>query len=375
MIEVTPSDCLILNVDDYVPGRYARTRLLQQAGYRVVESGTGQETLAAIGLYEPDLILLDVNLPDMSGMEVCRQIRDDPQTATVTIVHISASSVLVQHQVSGLDSGADGYLIEPIEPAVLLATVRAFLRARRAEEGMRRSNEELRWFAQRVGHDLNEPLRTLTAYSQLLQRQTYHDPESTAALAFIVEGATKMRLFVDGLLQYSLASTDKPNMQEVDTGQMIHRVMDSLDTIIHESGASITSDELPVIVGSPQLEQVFQNLISNAIKYHKPGVAPEINISARQEDGAWVFSVTDNGIGIAPEDRERIFQIFRRLHGHEIPGNGIGLALVRKIVDAHGGEIWVESEEGRGSVFSIRLPRPVPRNADSLLSTTGTAHA
>ncbi len=362
MIEVTPGDCVILNVDDYAPGRYARTRLLRQPGYRIIEAGSGQETLDAIALHEPDLVLLDVNLPDMSGFEVCRRIRDNPQTSALTILHISASSVLAQHQVNGLDSGADGYLVEPVDPAVLLATVRAFLRARRAEEGMLRSIEELRWFAHRVGHDLNEPLRTMTAYSQLLQRQLQDRPESATALEFIVDGAEKMRLFLDGLLQYSLASTDKPAMQDVDSGQMIQRVLDSLDSVIRESSASITCDSLPGIVASPQLEQVFQNLISNAIKYRRPGVAPEVHISARPEDGAWVFSVSDNGVGIAPEHRDKIFQVFRRLHGQEIPGSGIGLALVRKVAEAHGGEVWVESEEGRGSVFSLRLPRPAARN-------------
>lgn len=358
MIEVIPANCLILNVDDYVPGRYARTRLLQQAGYRIVEAGTGQETLDAIALYEPDMVLLDVNLPDMSGFEVCRQIRDNPLSAAVTILHISASSVLLQHQVSGLDSGADGYLVEPVDPALLLATVRAFLRARHAEEGMLRSIEELRWFAHRVGHDLNEPLRTLTTHSQLLQRQLHDRPDSATALEFIIDGAAKMRLFLDGLLQYSLATTDRPKMQHVNAGAMIHRVIDSLDTAIRESGASITCDSLPDIIGSPQLEEAFQNLISNAIKYHKPGVAPQIHISARQEDGACVFSVSDNGVGIAPENREKVFQIFRRLHGQNIPGSGIGLALVRRIAEAHGGEVWVESEVGSGSVFSLRLPQP-----------------
>jgi signal transduction histidine kinase len=361
MAEINPADCIILNVDDYVPGRYARTKVLQQAGYRVVEAGTGQQTFEAIELYEPDLILLDVNLPDMSGFEVCRRIRENPQGSAVTILHISASSVHSQHQINGLDSGADAYLVEPIEPPLLLATLRAFLRARRAEDEMRRSIEELRWFAHRVGHDLNEPLRTMTAHSQLLQRQLHDRPENALALDFIIQGAAKMRLFLDGLLQYSLASTDKPNVQELDTGKIIRRVIESLDTAIRESGASVTCDKLPRIVGSPQLEQAFQNLISNAIKYRKPEVAPEIHISARPEMTAWVFSVADNGVGIAREHREQVFQVFRRLHGQDIPGSGIGLAVVRKIAEAHGGEVWVESEEGRGSVFNIRLPRLVPQ--------------
>src|ERR1700722_6741538 len=159
MIEVNPSESLILNVDDYVPGRYARTKLLKQAGYPVIEAGSGGETMEMVQQNRPALILLDVNLPDMTGFEVCKRLRGNPQTAATTILHISASSILTQHQVSGLESGADGYLVEPVEPAVLLATVHAFLRARRAEEEMRKSNEELRWLAYRVGHALNEPLR------------------------------------------------------------------------------------------------------------------------------------------------------------------------------------------------------------------------
>src|SRR5580692_8483441 len=189
MIEVNPGDALILNVDDYVPGRYARTKLLKQAGYRVIEAGTGKQTLELVEEHKPALVLLDVNLPDMSGFDVCKQLRNNPQTESITILHISASSVLTQHQVNGLESGADGYLVEPVEPAVLLATVNAFLRARRAEEEMRKSNEELRWFSYRVGHDLNEPLRTITSYAQLLKRQLgeNREPGTSRSIDFIVE--------------------------------------------------------------------------------------------------------------------------------------------------------------------------------------------
>jgi DNA-binding response OmpR family regulator len=183
MIEVNPTESLILNVDDYVPGRYARTKILKQAGYPVIEAGTGAEALELVKHQRPALVLLDVNLPDITGFEVCRQLRSDPETETLTILHISASSVLTQHQVSGFEAGADGYLVEPIEPPVLLATVNAYLRARRAEEEMRKTNEELRWFAYRVGHDLNEPLRTITSHTQLLHLRLGRDPEPDIAKA------------------------------------------------------------------------------------------------------------------------------------------------------------------------------------------------
>ena len=151
---MTEPTSAILNVDDYAPGRYARTRMLQQGGFSVIEASTGLETLQLVAEHNPTVVLLDVNLPDMSGFEVCKQIRNTPQGASTIIIHISASSVQIAQQVHGLESGADGYLVEPVDPAVLVATVKAYLRVRRAEDALRRSNEELEWFAHRVAHDL-----------------------------------------------------------------------------------------------------------------------------------------------------------------------------------------------------------------------------
>src|SRR5262249_54891072 len=152
----------ILNVDDYIPGRYARTKILQQAGFSVIEAGTGSETFQAVADHRPSLILLDVNLPDMTGFEICRKLRDNPDTGAAPIIHISASSVQNVHMVNGLEAGADAYLVEPVDSTVLVATVRAFLRARRAESELRKTNEELEWFTHRAAHDLNEPLRAIT---------------------------------------------------------------------------------------------------------------------------------------------------------------------------------------------------------------------
>lgn len=370
MAEVNPNEVLILNVDDYVPGRYARTRLLRSAGYAVIEAGTAKETLKLVAEKRPSLVLLDVNLPDGSGFDVCRKIRNDPQLGAMTIVHISASSVLTQHQVSGLESGADGYLVEPVEPAVLLATVNAFLRARRAEDEVRKANEELRWFAYRVAHDLNEPLRTMTSFSQLLKQRLDADEsaENRKLLDFISDGATKVRQFIDSLMQYSRVTGSRMEVAPMSIEVVLKRVIESLAISIQESKAEITWDSLPNVVANDQIEYVFLNLISNAIKYRQPDVPPKVHISVRNEGSNWIFTVQDNGVGIEPEFREKIFEIFRRLHGHEIPGNGIGLALARRIMDAHGGRIWVESEQNNGSTFFLRLPKepmPVERAANA----------
>ena len=227
MIEVVPQESLILNVDDYIPGRYARTKLLRQAGYPVIEAGTGKETLELVEKHKPVLVLLDVNLPDFSGFRSLQAAAGQPtDLPPPRFCHISASSILTQHQVSGLDSGADGYLVEPVEPAILLATVNAYLRARRAEEELRKSNEELRWFAYRVGHDLNEPLRTVTSYAQLLKLRLGNDQPAEIAkfLDLIEEGSIKARFFMDGLLQYSQAAAGQGELGSVNPEQMLSNV-------------------------------------------------------------------------------------------------------------------------------------------------------
>lgn len=349
----------ILNVDDYGPGRYARTRVLQQAGYTVREAATGKEALEMAVMHSPPLILLDVNLPDIDGFEVCRLMRQDPRTLSSTIVHISASNVQAKDQIAGLDGGADSYLVEPIEPAVLIATVKAFFRARQAEDALRRSNEELERFAYRVAHDLTEPLRTVTAHTQMLERHlgAHTDEKVLDSMHFVVEAANRMKLFIDGLLGFSRVTHEGVQVTEVDFEALLAVAIADLASSIQSSGAQITHDPLPRTVAGLGFEQVFQNLIGNSIKYRREGVVPEIHISAKPEGDSWIFSVSDNGIGIEPRYQSDVFQPFRRLHGRNIPGSGIGLATCKKIVEAHGGAIWVESEFGLGSTFNFRLPR------------------
>ena len=355
----------ILNVDDYTPGRYARTRLLQQAGFTVREAATGKEALQLAAVHNPPVILLDVNLPDMSGFDVCREIRKDSKSYGPTVIHISATNTHVNQQVEGLESGADGYLVEPVDPNVLIATIRAFLRARQAEEALRRSNEELEQFSYRVAHDLSEPLRSMMVHTQLLQRNL--GPEigeaSAQSLAFVIDAASRMQLFIDGLLSYAQVTHVTGPLLQFDCEAMIDRTCANLAGTIGAAAARITHDRLPVIVADPALEQVFQNLISNSIKYRREGVPPEIHISARKDGSTWLFAVRDNGLGIDPGQDESVFQLFRRLHGREIPGSGIGLALSKRIVELHGGTIWFDSKPGQGSTFYVRIPAEPPQSS------------
>jgi light-regulated signal transduction histidine kinase (bacteriophytochrome) len=294
----------------------------------------------------------------MTGFEVCKAIRNTPAIASTTILHISASSVLTKHQVYGLNSGADGYIVEPVEPSILVATVNAFIRARRAEEASRKAAEELRWFSYRVGHDLSGPLRTITAYAELLKRKldAGNDPQALKYLDFIATGAVRMRSFMDGLLHYTQWAGGESPMNTFSSEDLLARSIANLDSAVQENGVVITHDPLPSVVASEQLEHVFQNLISNAIKYRKTDVSPRIHVSASEQGNCWLFSVKDNGIGIDPQYHESVFEIFQRLHSQDVPGNGIGLALSKKIIEAHGGTIWVESVPNEGSTFYFRLP-------------------
>ena len=349
----------ILNADDYAPGRYARTKILRQAGFDVIEAASGNQTLELVSELKPALVLLDVNLPDMNGIEVCRRIRENPKTVGTTIVHISATYTDNQHLVRGLENGADSYLVEPVDPPVLIATVKAFLRMRQAEERLRRSNEDLERFAYTVVHELNEPLRTITSHAQLLERRLEGQLDEGAAdsLAFVMGGAIRMRSFIDDLLRYSQATNSGADVRMFDMEALVAQVLLSLDTVLQANGASVTHDPLPTLVADARLEHVLQNLIGNSIKYRRPDVPPQIHISAGKQNSGWVFSVRDNGIGIQPEYRERIFHLFRRLHGRDVPGHGIGLALCQKIVEANGGTMWVESEPGQGATFYFTLPQ------------------
>jgi signal transduction histidine kinase len=470
----------ILNVDDNEVSRYVRTRVLEKAGYRVIEAATGREAISRVAADKPYLVLLDINLPDMNGTEVCRRIKANPST-NVLVVHISATYVDTSDQAYGLESGADGYLCEPVEPELLIATVVSFLRLHEAEAKLRdneerlklaqkiagldfwewdirkntvtqsgghsgqpevtsfqtwlgsvhledrkavedtlkgacagqesfqyevrhvssasilhwlstkgrafyddegqpirligsdmdvterkkielalqRSNEDLSQFAHMISHDLQEPLRTVATFTELLAKK--YSPalgeEGATFMSFIIDGSQRMSIMIRDFL--ALCQTDHAQLQEIDMEDVFRTVLSNISTSVDESGAIVTHDALPVVWGDgAQLVQVLQNLIANALKYRKPDEAPRIHISGRPKNGEWIISVADNGIGFDHKDAGIIFGVFKRLHGPEFPGTGIGLAIAKKIVERHGGRIWAESQPGQGARFFFTLPRP-----------------
>lgn len=232
-----------------------------------------------------------------------------------------------------------------------------------AVDALTRSNQELERFAHVAAHDLQEPCRTIVSYAQLLERRygpTLGD-EGNDFLNYLVGGAHRMRNLVADLLAYSAVKGKAAPFALVDCRQVVTAVVADLQQTIVEAAAVVTVDGLPCVLGDgAQLTQVFLNLIGNALKFRPPGRAPEIRVSAGRTEDGWLFTIADNGIGIAQPYQEQVFEIFQRLHGADrFPGTGIGLAICRKVVERHGGRIWVDSEEGAGCAFRFTLPSGV----------------
>ena len=230
---------------------------------------------------------------------------------------------------------------------------------KQAEEELRTTNAELQHFAYALTHDLQEPLRMVVNFTELLGREYVGKlgKEADQFISYSVEGALRIEALLKALLAYwEVSGRQQSGFASIDCGAALAKALLNLQVAIAESGAVVTSGPLPtVVVEEVMLIQLFQNLISNSIKY-RGEETPTIHVSAEKDGEGWLFAVSDNGIGIDPQDARRLFGMFRRLHGNEISGTGIGLALCKKIVERQGGRIWVESEAGRGATFKFTIP-------------------
>ena len=224
---------------------------------------------------------------------------------------------------------------------------------------LERSNAELQQFAYVASHDLQEPLRMISSYVQLLERRYRNrlDQDADDFITYAVDGSKRMQRLINGLLLYSRVGTHGRPFELIDCETVLDKTLANLRMLLTESGAQVTHDPLPTLKGdSTQLLRLFQNLIDNACKFRDDDV-PQIHVSARLERSQWLFSVSDNGIGIDPEYADRIFIIFQRLHSREeFPGTGLGLAICKKIVERHGGRIWVDFGNHKGATFCFTIP-------------------
>ncbi len=367
-----PLPGLLLVVDDDELNRDILARNLERLGHRVLMAATGKQALALLEREQVDLVLLDLMMPEMDGVEVLETMRCNDGICHVPVLMLSASDELEQVAVS-IEAGAEDYLLKPFKPVLLRARVNSALERKRlrdlerlktaelerAERELRLSNDELQRFVYAASHDLKEPLRTVTAFAQLFNRKygVGLEQDATELLDTIIGATKRMADLINDLLAYSDISMSAWTPGPVATEAVLADTLQLLQQSIEESRATITHGALPVVTADhSQLTRLFQNLISNGIKYRTPGLEPHIHISAEAQNRRWIFSVQDNGIGVPAEHRDTIFQVFRRLHGREIPGTGVGLAICQRVVERLGGQIWVDDAPGHGSIFRFDMP-------------------
>lgn len=424
----------ILLVDDNPKNLFVLRSLLENGDYRLIDARSGAQALKCLLERDFAVVLLDVNMPGMDGFETAKLIRERKRTCQVPIIFVTSVSHEEAQVFRGYSVGAVDYIMTPIVPEILRAKVSIFVElyrktaqivqqeqllreaekqaheralsderqrheiemlrlreeqilkeketelkntevlARKAKE-LERSNMELERFAFAASHDLQEPLRTISIYSQLLKR-SFNDSlsaEGNEYIRFIVDGAKRMQQMIRSLLDYSLLRQNaSPAPLAADCNKIIESTLANLDGNIKESHATITFDKMPVVAGEEsQLSQLFQNLISNAIKF-RGEKEPKIHIGVTERTDCHQFCIEDNGIGIDSCYFDEIFGLFKRLNDQgKYSGSGLGLSLCKRIVENHKGNIWVQSEPGQGTKFFFTLPFPSSQTEGQLARGRG----
>ncbi len=369
----------VLLIEDDPVDKELILRALRNGGFDP-EADTADDREKFVACIEKNsyhVILADYSLPSWRGTDALELLQQRGLDVPFVLV---TGSLGDEKAVDCIKQGTADYILKD-HLARLAVAVRRALReknlrrerqhaeeelARKAEE-LARSNRDLEQFAYVASHDLQEPLRMVATYTQLLgdRYRGKLDEKADKYIAYAVDGALRMQMLINDLLVYSRVGRQHGEPQRIAATDIVQRALKNLEAAISESGAHVTCDELPTLYVEPgPLVQVFQNLIGNAMKFHG-SEPPRIQVSAQEKGAQWVFSVTDNGIGIDPEQAEKIFVIFKRLHSRsEYPGSGLGLAICKKIIEQMGGSIWVESKPGQGATFKFTVPVSVAAESE-----------
>lgn len=392
----------ILIVDDDAGMVQALAKALRTLG-RLRFATHGLDALHRIAESVPDIVLLDAQMPGLSGFEVLERIKAEPSLADLPVIMVT-SHAEADFEQAGLEKGAADFIAKPIHPLVVQARVRTQLRLKQANDQLRQmsamdrvnlaialedlreshvqlqrtadelrhANESLLQFVRIASHDLREPLNTITQFVGLIDEDhgARLPPEAQQYMHLVLRASVRMRTLLDDVVRYArlqAGEVDKP--QSVALDRVFAELRDALAARMAETDAMWTVAPLPVVHGHASLlTMLFQNLLTNAMKFVVAGRAPEVHVGVRIDEDFAVVSVCDNGIGIAPEHQGRLFQPFQRLHRKsEYEGTGLGLALARQIAESHGGSIAVRSEAGQGACFDVRLPLSEPVHTPALV--------
>ncbi len=371
MSDFINSKPIVMVVDDTPANLRLLAQMLSQVGYDVRVANSGAAALRAAKTITPDLILLDVMMPDMDGYQTCQELKMNDRTREIPIIFISALDQL-ESKMRGFSLGGADYITKPFQVEEVLARVKTHLTLRslrrqleRANRDLQkqvvvlqRQNEELDAFAHTVAHDLKNPLNNIMGYAELLQRRKMLDESALDDICkWIYDGGFKMNEIIESLLLLSGVRQQVVELEPVSMGKVVDEVLHRLQPEIDQSKARIAMPaSWPTAMGyAPWIEQVWMNYISNAIKYG--GEPPFLDLESTPfSDGRLVrFQVKDNGSGLSPEETALLFKPFSRLHKERASGHGLGLTIVERIITKLGGTVGVESTPGNGSTFYFTL--------------------
>lgn len=378
MADILPGRILV--VDDQAASRYARARWLREVGHTVFEAARLADADVIVHEMRPELIVLDVNLPDGNGLDYCRQLKADEQLRTVMVLQMSASHVTNEDHVRGLEAGADAYLTDPVAPGVFVATAAALLRLSRAERTMKEmlareqdaraeaeaANRLKDDFLATLSHELRTPLNAIVGWTTLMRTIEMDDEARRRAIEIIERNAKSQAALIEDLLDVSRITQGQLQLTwlPVHIPAIVAAALDTIRPSAEVKGltlvSEITADPEMTVQGDPvRLQQVVWNLLSNAVKFTPPG--GRVVASAVLEDGYVEVRVVDNGRGIKPDFLPLVFDRFRRADGAPTRaegGLGLGLAIARQLVEMHGGTLTARSEgENEGATFVVRLPK------------------
>ena len=359
----------ILVVDDISKNLQVVGTILRNEGYHVMPATSGLQALERVSAQPPDLILLDLMMPEMDGLEVCSRLKAEPLTRQIPVIFLTASNEM-EHLMKGFEAGAVDYITKPFNAPELLARVRTHLELKHARERLREMNEEKNEFMGIAAHDLRNPLSAIQGYAEMIiedaQSLAHRDLEGNGQR--IREAAKRMTEMVQNFLDANRIERGelKLNMAISDLSPLLQSVLETQSPHATAKGQMIQL-ELPP---TPTLAladvsitlQVFENLVSNAVKYSPPG--KKIFVRLKAETGFVRFEVEDQGPGLSKEDQKKLFGKFARLSAKPTGGEhstGLGLSIVKRLVEAMNGKVWCESELGMGAKFIVTIPQPIER--------------